>query len=234
MEIPRAQRLANPIGASLRDLRRLLEGNGSPARPSIVSVSMRDQFVLALGPSLVRRLAEQSPGTVLNVLPYDRERLADDLARGVGDVAVAVDPPGAPGLIGTTLYRETFVCLTPNRNPPTLAEYLGAWHVATTAHAGYSGIEATLSRKGYSRRVAAFVPYFAALVHVAEAEGLYATLPSRVVDAIKPRRAFVHPLPLAIPGFRVSMVWHRRCDRDADNRWLREMIVASAQSGRRA
>jgi DNA-binding transcriptional LysR family regulator len=189
---------------------------------------MRDQFVLALAPKLLRRLAQDSPGSVLKIVPYERERVADELARGSVDIAVAVDPPDAPGLMGTTLYRETFVCLTPDRRPPTLAQYLDARHVATTAHIGYSGIDAALARKGYQRRIAAYVPYFAALVHVAESEGLYATLPRRVVEAMAPRQAFVHALPIAIPGFRVSMVWHRRCEHDADSRWLRGVLVGAA------
>ncbi len=226
---PRAAQLANPLGATLRELRRLLQDNGLRSRPSTVNVSMRDQFALALGPALLRQLARERSGTALNILPYDRERLSDDLARGAMDVAVAVDPPDAVGLIGTTLYRESFVCLTPHSSPPTLEQYLSAPQVATTAHAGYSGIDAALARKGYARRIVAFVPYFAALVHLAETQGLYATLPRRVVEALRPQRAFLHPLPLVIPGFRVSMVWHRRCDRDPDNLWVRNLLVASAK-----
>jgi DNA-binding transcriptional LysR family regulator len=226
---PRAQRLANPLGASLNTLYKLLEEDSARPRPSVAAVSMRDQFVLALAPALLRRLTHDSPETTLNIVPYERERLADDLARGTVDVAVAVDPPDVPGLIAKTLYHETFVCLTPHRSPPTLAQYLDARHVATTSHTGYSGIDAALARKGYRRRITSHVPYFAALVHVAEAEGLYATLPRRVVEAMPPRNAFVHALPVAIPGFRVSMIWHRRCQHDLDNQWLRDLLVAAAK-----
>jgi DNA-binding transcriptional LysR family regulator len=195
---------------------------------------MRDQFVLTLAPRLLQRLAQGNPGSTLNIVAYERERVLDELARGAVDIAVAVDPPDAPGLIATTLYRETFVCLTPHRRPPTLAQYLNSRHVATTAHMGYSGIDAALARHGYQRRIAAYVPYFAALVHVAESEGLYATLPRRVVEAMTPRHAFVHALPIAIPGFRVSMVWHRRCEHDEGSRWLRGLLAAAAASPRSA
>jgi DNA-binding transcriptional LysR family regulator len=227
---PRAERLANPLGGALSTLGKLLHDSGMEARPRTVSIAMRDQFVVALTPALMRELAAASPETTLNIVPYERDRLVDDLARGTVDLAVAVDPPNAPDLIGTLLYRERFVCLTPERQPPTPADYASAWHVATTSHIGYSGIDAALARKGCARRIAAHVPYFAALVHVAESQGLFATLPLRVVEALKPRKLFVHALPIAVPGFRVSMVWHRRCDQDAENRWLRGLLRRAAQS----
>lgn len=227
---PRAERLANPLGGTLSTLCRLLDGSAIDAHPRTVSIAMRDQFVVALAPALLRQLASVSPGTTLNIVPYERQRLVDDLAHGRVDLAVAVDPPNAPDLMGTLLYRETFVCLTPQRHPPTPEDYSSARHVATTSHAGYSGIDAALARKGYTRRIAAHVPYFAALIHVAETEGLYATLPRRVVEALKPRKLFAHALPIPIAGFRVAMVWHRRCEHDAGNRWLRNLLRQVAQS----
>ena len=34
----------------------------------------------------------------------------------------------------------------------------------------------------------------------------------------------VHPLPIRIPNFEVSIYWHPRVENDAANRWVREAL----------
>jgi len=225
---PRAERLADPLSFSLATLRRLFEGELAPARPAAVSIAMRDQFVVVLGAALLRGVARAGAETAVNFTPYERDRLVEDFARGV-DLAVAVDPPDAPGLMTRLLYRETLVCVTPHEKPPSLSAYLAARHVATTAHSGYAGIDASLARKGLARRIAARVPYFAALLAIAQSEGLFATVPRRVVETLAPRGLFIHPVPIALAGFPVSMVWDRRSHGDGANQWMRRLVIEAAR-----
>jgi DNA-binding transcriptional LysR family regulator len=35
----------------------------------------------------------------------------------------------------------------------------------------------------------------------------------------------VHPLPIPIPSFDVSLYWHARVENDAANRWLRGAML---------
>jgi DNA-binding transcriptional LysR family regulator len=35
----------------------------------------------------------------------------------------------------------------------------------------------------------------------------------------------VHPLPIRIPSFEVSLYWHPRVENDAANRWLRGALL---------
>ena len=95
---PRAERLLAPLSSSLNALRSVLADTAEPSGPATATVALRDQFVVALGPAILRIVAKESPRTVVRFLAYERERVADDLARGSIDVAVAVDPPEAPGL----------------------------------------------------------------------------------------------------------------------------------------
>ena len=113
-------------------------------------------------------MAKESPRTVVRFLAYERERVSDDLARGAVDVAVAVDPPEAPGLRQSVLYRETFVCIAPQRKPLTLRGYLGAGHLSTTAHTGYSGVDQVLSERGHVRRIVASTSFFATAAQLAD------------------------------------------------------------------
>lgn len=190
--------------------------------------------VVSLSPALLRAITalsqQASQQAQLCITGYERERVSDELAAGAVDVAVAVDPPDRPGLVQTTLYRETFVCLCPERRQPTLSTYLAAQHVATTAHTGYAGIDVALAKQGHRRKIVASVPYFAAAVHLADTEGLYLTLPSRVAAALPTRSLIAHPVPLKLSGFTVRMIWDARIDQDPKSRWIRKLLQASARS----
>jgi len=228
----RAERLVDSLGETLGALDRLLEDDGrEPARPT-AAVAMRDEFVLALAPALVRRLAAESPQTTLKILPYQHQTLADDLARRTVDVAVAADPPRSPQLLTKLLYKEAFVCVTADRAPLTLERYLSAAHVTTTSHSVNVAIDTALARKRYKRKVVAQVPHLAALLHAAESQGLCATLPVRAVLAIRPAQLFIHVSPVAIPERRVLLAWHRKHDQDPGNRWLRAVLMSAANAHR--
>lgn len=224
----RAERLGPRLRATVMSLEALLKDEvGEPA--TILTIAMRDQFVLTLGAPLLQALGTERQ---LKIVAYDRERVHDDLTRGALDLAIAVDPPDQSGLVQKVLYRETFVCLTPTRRPPSLGAYLDARHVVTSAHAGYVGIDAALAKLGYARTVAAYVPYFAAAVRLADEAGLFVTLPRRVALAMPRQRLHLHAVPIPIPGFTVRMVWDRRVDRDPRHQRLREMIEQAAPSPR--
>ena len=53
----------------------------------------------------------------------------------------------------------------------------------------------------------------------AEAPGHVAEVSARLV------KMKVHPLPIPIPSFDVSIYWHSRVENDAANRWLRDAMV---------
>jgi DNA-binding transcriptional LysR family regulator len=225
---PRAERLRAPLSSSLNALRGVVSDTAEPSGPATATLALRDQFVVSLGPAILRIVAKESPRTVVRFLAYERERVMDDLARGAIDVAVAVDPPDGPGLRQAVLYRETFVCIAPQRKPLTLRGYLGAGHVTTTAHTGYSGVDQVLSERGHTRRIVASTTFFATAAHLADELGLVATLPSRVARAAPLRRAHVHPVPFAVPSFSSRLIWDARADVDTANRWIRDVARRAA------
>jgi DNA-binding transcriptional LysR family regulator len=225
----RAQRLVEPLGATLGALDRLLEDDGKETRRASAAIAMRDHCALALAPAFVGRLAAESPQTALKILPYERERLLDELMRGAVDVAVAVDPPNVRDLNMQLLYRESFVCVTRDRASLTLDQYLRAEHVATS-HSGSTHVNAALARLGHQRRIVAHVPNFATLLQAAESRGLCATLPESVLLAGRPPNLFVHPTPLPISELLVSMVWHRRRQQDPEIRWLRDLLLSASKT----
>jgi DNA-binding transcriptional LysR family regulator len=224
----RAEQLRAPLASSLKALRNVLANAAEPSRPATVTIALRDQFVVSLGPSVLRIIATESPRTLVRFLSYERDRIGQDLAAGAIDVAVAVDPPDTPALRQSVLYRETFVCIAPQKRKLTLRQYLDAGHVTTAAHAGYGGVDQTLTQRGHTRRIVASTSFFASAAQLADELELVATLPSRVVRAVRLRRSHVHPLPFASPAFSARMIWDARADLDPASRWLRDVLKRAA------
>jgi DNA-binding transcriptional LysR family regulator len=229
---PRGERLAVPLASSLRSLEAVLSDSPSEPGAAVVVIAMRDQFVISLGAALLRLMAAESPSTEVRFAPYERGRIADELVRGSVDLAIAVDPPDAPGVRQAVLYQERFVCVAPMRKRLTLDAYLAGRHVVASAHAGYTGVDDALAKLGHTRRIVAYTAYFGAALHLADEIGLLATLPSRVAAALPTRSLKVHPVPLALPGFACRMIWDARVDADSRSRWLREAVRRSAQASR--
>jgi DNA-binding transcriptional LysR family regulator len=227
---PRAERLLAPLASSLNALRSVVTDTAEPSGPATATLALRDQFVVSLGPAILRIVAKESPRTVVRFLAYERERVSDDLARGAVDVAVAVDPPEASGLRQSVLYRETFVCIAPQRKPLTLRAYLGAGHLSTTAHTGYSGVDQVLAERGHVRRIVASTSFFATAAQLADELGLVATLPSRVARAVLLRRSHVHPVPFAVSPFSSRLIWDARAEGDRANRWVRDVVRRAAHA----
>jgi len=51
------------------------------------------------------------------------------------------------------------------------------------------------------------------------------SLPNQVAKAwTRLVKMKVHPLPIRIPNFEVSIYWHPRVENDAANRWVREAL----------
>jgi DNA-binding transcriptional LysR family regulator len=225
----RAERLVSTLGETLGALDRMLVDDDEQVERANAAISMRDEFVLALAPALLKRLATDHPQTTLKILPYEHHTLLEDLDRRIVDLAVAVDPPRSPELTTRLLYREPFVCITADRAPLTLQRYLSVAHVALTAHGANAAVDAALARHGHKRRITAYVPHLTALLQAVESEGLCATVPIRPLLAIRPADLVVHPVPLRIPERRVWLAWHRKCERDPKNRWLRSLVVSVSQ-----
>lgn len=86
-----------------------------------------------------------------------------------------------------------------------------------------------LMQLGHSRRIVASTSFFATAAQLADELDLVATLPSRVVRAIRLRRSHVHALPIASPTFSSRLVWDARAEVDSTNRWLRDVLKRAAK-----
>ncbi|MGP1259450.1 MULTISPECIES: LysR family transcriptional regulator [Serratia] len=134
------------------------------------------------------------------------------------------------GLRQRTLFSERYVLAGRVGHPKlhenlTLAQFCELEQVMVSPDGdGFCGItDQALPNVGLTRRVVLSVPHFLFVISVLTQSDLVAMLPEQL--------ARNHPLlqqlkpPLAVPGFEMTMLWHKRSHRDPAHQWLREHIV---------
>jgi DNA-binding transcriptional LysR family regulator len=74
--------------------------------------------------------------------------------------------------------------------------------------------------------VALRVPHFMVVPLIVAGTDLIVSLPSQVAKAWSQLvKMKVHPFPIRISSFDVSLYWHPRVENDVANRWLREALL---------
>jgi DNA-binding transcriptional LysR family regulator len=106
----------------------------------------------------------------------------------------------------------------------TPARYAAAGHIHVTRRGdSTSPIDDALAPLGLDRKIAAIVGGFSAALALARASDLVASVPERHTGTLRDQmHSFALPLP--IPQFTVSLLWHPRMDGDAAHRWLRGCV----------
>ncbi len=240
---PAAEALATAVRAAFGSLREALD-----EKPRFDPVSshrtfnllMNDYVEIFLLAPLVSRMRALSSGIGLRVHrwrnlfePPPAVALAGnfDAAAGFFPDALGLDA----ALHTSLLWEEKNVCIVRRNHPRirggmTLAQYAEAGHVAVFYKAQGPGlIDALLSEKGYERRSTVVVPHFASVPFLVAASDLIATVPERLALRFAPwLKLQVLPVPLEMPPFRMSMLWHARFQADAAQVWFRDLVAETA------
>jgi DNA-binding transcriptional LysR family regulator len=92
-------------------------------------------------------------------------------------------------------------------------------------------VDHALSRRGLSRRIAAYVPHFLVAPSIVAQTDLVLTTGRRIAERLAPALGLrlLRP-PVALSPFAVRMVWHPRSEDDSVARWLRSMVRAAARA----
>ncbi len=189
-------------------------------------------FVENFGPALVARVAAEASGVRLRfVQKPDKE--STPLRQGAVDLETGVvEPTTGPELRARVLFDDRLVGVVRTGHPLTegtitAARYAAGQHVNVSRRGEARGeVDAALDALGLTRRVATIVDGFASAVALARRSDLIASVPERHTGVL---RADMHtfPLPVATPGFTVSLLWHPRLHADPAHRWLRGVVVES-------
>jgi DNA-binding transcriptional LysR family regulator len=239
---PRAQALIVPVRAALAQLRGAMEERPAfdpAASQRIFHVLANDYVELLLLPWVSAGLQQQAQEVKLHVYrprnlfhPPTAVDLADsfDLALGFFPDVLTLES----GIRSAVLWEEHNVCIASAKHPEirgdiSLQQYVAAQHVAVFYKSQSGGlIDTLLEQQALSRRVALLVPHFASAPFVVAASDLIATVPERLAQQFAELDLQVLPVPLEVPPFRLTMLWHERFDHDAAHTWIRELLVATA------
>ena len=243
---PAAQAMIPAVRAALAQLRAALEEKPAfdpSASRRTFQVLANDYAEIMLLAPVVRTLRVRASGINLRVhrpasifhAPTPAQ-LADasNLAIGFFPDALVLDA----ALQFELLWEERNVCIASASHPSirgkmSIRQYAAAHHVAVFYKTEGPGIiDTMLAQKGLSRHSTVLVPHFASVPFLVSESDLIATVPERL--ALKFSRLAklqVLPSPLAIPPFRLTMVWHERVQADPAHTWLRNLIVEVAKAG---
>jgi DNA-binding transcriptional LysR family regulator len=229
---PRALELRARVGQLVHDAEAILRPAETLDLRQLVrtfTLRTREGFVETFGPDLIARVGRQAPGVRLRFVPKpdkDSASLRDatvDLETGVVGNTIG------PEVRAQALFRDRFVGVVRMGHPlgkgrVTPARYAAGRHIAVSRRGLDKGpIDEALKPLGLERAIVTFVDSFSAALALARASDLIASVPGRHTGNL---RAGMHSfrLPVAMPEFTVSLLWHPRLDADPAHRWLREEV----------
>ncbi len=229
---PRALELREAVGQLVHDAQAALRPAneldlGQLDRTFTLRTS--EGFVENFGARLLTRVAKEAPGVrlhFLHKLDKDSGPLRDgtvDLETGVVDKAIS------PEVRAQALFSDRYIGVVRTGHPLSKVEvtpalYAAAAHVHVSRRDNDKGpIDDALAEVGLKREIATTVGGFSAALALARASDLVATVHERHTGILFDGM-FSFALPLTIPQFTVSLLWHPRLDGDPAHRWLRGCV----------
>jgi DNA-binding transcriptional LysR family regulator len=240
---PQATALWPTVRHALGALRELLAPQGfDPALDERqFGLVMADATAAVVVPLLVSALERQRSRVALRVEPLTTRDPRALLERGAVDAAIGFFPEVAQALAAETmlgefllqpLYDCDYVCVMRRDHPLvgsaplTLDQFCDASHVRVSfAGRSQDFVDAALAKLGRSRRVVLVLNQFATAAQAVCGSDLIVVLPRRYVPVCGVTSELaVADLPLEMPVIEISLLWHRRHERDPAQRWLRDIL----------
>ncbi|WP_225622242.1 LysR family transcriptional regulator [Musicola keenii] len=236
-----AEGLAPAIGDGLR---RLEQGLSQP--PRFDPADSREQFTFSVTdytafcvfPALIAALQTQAPHLQFQLIHSNQKVALEDLLAGRIDYALGFTESGDPihgSIEEIDWMQDDYVALTAshfrdNRTPLSLEEYLAARHLVITPWNEEKGvIDHELEKLGKRRDIAIRMPSLLAAPFIIGESRLFMTIPRFAARYLAQQaNGAIHPLPFAVPPYRVKIYYHQRNDRHDAYRWLTEQLLTLA------
>ena len=229
---PRALELRTEVGAIVDGARAILR----PAEQlDLARLDRRfvlrtsEGFAETFGPRLIAEIRGAAPGVTLQfVAKPDKE--SAPLRDGEVDIETGViDETTAPEMRALPLFEDHWVGVARSGHPMLAAEvdvaaYGAAEHIQILRRGLHSSeVDDAAAANGATRRIGVVVNGFAAAISLARDTHFIATVPELHTGGLR-RGVASFPLPFALAGFTLSMLWHPRMDGDLAHRWLRTAL----------
>jgi len=239
---PYAEELSGRVHALARDARAVLRpGTGRLDLASLdrtFTIRAGEGFVELLSAPLVAAITDAAPHVRLRFVPKP-DRDVRPLREGLIDLEIGVLGTSAPEVRTRLLFRDRYVGVARAGHPLLAAggvtpeRYAGCRHVVASREGEFFGpIDEALEEFGLKREVLLVVPAYPDAMRIARGSDLVAAVPrSCLGNAVVADHAAIlglesFELPVRMPEFAISAIWHPRLDADPAHRWLRDTIVA--------
>jgi LysR family transcriptional regulator, nod-box dependent transcriptional activator len=238
----RAEALIGPVHEALELIRRALDvpaGFDPATDRRTFRLSCSDYSVLMLIGPLVRAVAADAPGVLVEVLP----RLADaGRALVNGDVDLVIEPPeimGDADLESLRLWDDRWACCVWEGNTRvgkrmTLERYTALGHLIYSMGGAGQPValpDLHLGRLGVPRRIEVSVESFLLAPFLLQGTDLVTLIPKRA-EAFLRRTGDIRVLesPIELPALVEMLWWHSRATADPAHTWLRGRIGEVAKA----
>ncbi|MBP7142996.1 MAG: LysR family transcriptional regulator [Opitutaceae bacterium] len=236
---PRAAELRDRVGHLVQESESIFRPVGKLEVQRLTrtfTLRTSEGFVENFGPRLVARIGVEAQGVQLRFIQKPDKDSAL-LREGLVDLETGVvEQATSPELRVQQLFRDRYIGVLKQRHPLirggiTAERYAACRHIDVSRDPNKDPINDALAVLGLKRRVVvSLIGGFSTAIALARNSDLIATVPERHTGNL---RTGMHSfrLPVVVPEFVVSMLWHPRLDADPAHRWLRE-IVRDACAGR--
>ncbi len=229
---PRALELRERVGQLVQDGVAVLRPAEQLKLQQLVrtfTLRVREGFVENFGPALLARVSEEAPGVRLRFV-QKHSKDSTPLRHGSVDLDTGVvGQASSPELRVQALFRDRYIGVVCTGHPLsqgeiTPARYAGGRHILVSRQGLATGpIDDALKPLALVRHIVTTVDGFSAALALARATDLVASVPERHTGNL---RSGLHSfaLPVDLPEFTVSLLWHPRLEADAAHRWLRGCV----------
>jgi len=242
-----AEALWPSVRAALGGLRDVFEPQAFDPRTDAHSftLAMADATAAVIVPPLVRLLDAEQTKVDLRFIPLASRDPRALLEHGDADLALGFFPelPGALAAEGSSgsmqlehLWGCEYVCVMRHDHPLaaqrtlTLEAFCAAKHLRVSFAGRPRGfVDDALQRLGRTRQVMITVNQFHSAGCAVRQSDLLTVLPRSFVPATGfASELACRTLPFDMPGIDVALLWHRRHEQDAAQRWLRDAVRSAA------
>ena len=229
---PRALELRDRVGQIVEDAETALRPSTTLDLTTLrrsFTFRNRDGFVEAFGAAILARVTAEAPGVQLRFQPKP-DRDSTPLREGSVDLETGVvSPLTGPELRTQALFKDRFIGIVSEGHPlatgaVTPQRFAAARHIMISRRGLERGpVDDALAYFGWSARSPPSSAVFRKRWPWPEAPTLLQQSPSATPPVCE--AAFMSfDLPVTLPGFTVSLIWHPRVDADPAHRWLRGLI----------
>lgn len=232
---PRAMALADPVRVTLAQIQSAVlqrEAFEPETAHRTFRVGLADSIEVAVMPALIDRLQTAAPGVSLRLRSTNRISILEELDSGNLDLGIGVFNQGQTHHKRRHLYTDSFLCLfSPEQlklTPPiSLHDYLRWPHVLTSLSDDRGAVDEGLAKRKLRRIIVMTTPGFLAVPFIVRRAPVITTMPSRLARYFSEAFGLVtSPVPIDLPSFTISLLWHASFDHDPGHFWLRQSIAS--------